>query len=116
MSNDEHDFHDIDELGEIEPEQFPELMYDESTSIVIEYDGSEIHRLDGPETPNIDYPRMAKWSDQGRIRFNFDDMFYVGGDDGDDVEDTDDEDDTEPETNKHGYDTDGKITMSLSEG
>lgn len=116
-SEDKSIFHDVDHLGELKPGYFPDLITHPKTSIIICHEERELLAIENPTNIEITRPRMTTNFGKKRIRFRLDTVFdLVDPDEESDDADPDNETDTEDETtNKDEYDTEGKVTFTLSD-
>ncbi|WP_136717563.1 hypothetical protein [Halorientalis salina] len=120
---DESTFRRIKHLGMLKPQYFGDLIHHEQTSIVIEHGGTELLCIEDPSTMDVRQANMVDTGSGKKATFRCDFAFpHVEPDidRADDREDTNDDggeregDESDDDvTNKHGYETDGKLTFSL---
>lgn len=120
------DFSGIHTLGELRPDYFSELLYDEETRLEIHHGERTLCTVEDPQAPEITRPKMIDLGGKKRIRFKVDAVIEKvhpddvdrgdgnGEDEDGDVEDGGQEDDEN--INDDGYDTEGKTTFSMGEG
>jgi len=132
-------FDDIDHVGQLRPIGFEKLMRDEATTVEIHHGGEQLLEIDASHI-TVSRPRMNEKATSCRVRFGVDAMTDIeaiesdedeseedddresesGEDDGEPIPETDEGDKntngSNDDENDSGYDTDGKMTFTMTEG